>query len=68
MSKATNLANDALDAMELCRIKLQDLLNELEGIEGSHEVVLAINKNAFTFIKAYTALEDIYSDVEDLGE
>lgn len=66
MTTFKSLIDQALDSMDDVRQKLNELLNQAENMEGSDDIVACINKNAPTFIKANSALEDILSSVEDL--
>lgn len=60
------LANEALDAMDVVREKLDAILDKCAEIEGSEDIASNINDNASTFVKANTILEGILSDIEDL--
>lgn len=61
------LANEALDAMDTVRDKLQRILDLAASVEGSEDIANTINDNASTSVKANRILEDVLSGIEDLG-
>lgn len=65
MNTLDTLANEALDAMELVRIKIVDLINEAQELEGNENIIIAIEASASKLVAAHASLEDIYSAIED---
>ncbi len=62
MNQIETLMNEACDAYETVRDKLQQILGN-ENVTG--EVVAEIDANAKHFVSVQNALDDIYSAIED---
>jgi len=72
MTEAEKSVQEALDAMELARSKLQDAVSAVlandYGDSGDAFVTFAEDDVASKLVKAYSAVEDLYGYAEDLVE
>jgi len=72
MTQAEKLVNEALDAMELARTKLQDAATAVLGNDYGDSGAAFIDRLegdvSIKMVAAYSALEDLYGFAEDLVE